>query len=231
MAIIVLAGGQSRRMGQDKALLPLAGRPMLAWVIRRLGAAGLPVLVVTRPGREQELQEHILLWLEADRPQTAVPAGGVGVAVRVVADRFSGRGPLGGIHAGLEAAGDGFHLVAACDQPLLTGQLARFLLERAWQSQRAGQGIVDAVVVRSGGRVEVLPAVLHHRCAQTAERLLARTVRPSLRDLLGALRQVCVEAWELEPMGKPELLLWNVNRPEDVAVALRHLGDTRPGHS
>jgi len=47
---VVLAGGASKRMGQDKALVEVAGRPMISWVIDALGAVTDQVLVSGRPG-------------------------------------------------------------------------------------------------------------------------------------------------------------------------------------
>ena len=79
---IVLCGGQSRRMGRPKAWLPFAGEVMLPRVVRLLGEAVAPVVVVAAPGQ--------------DVPP--LPAG-----VEVVRDEEEGRGPLQGLAAGLAA--------------------------------------------------------------------------------------------------------------------------------
>ncbi len=44
---VMLAGGKSRRFGQSKAFVPLAGEPLASWGVRALQAAGLPVGVVS----------------------------------------------------------------------------------------------------------------------------------------------------------------------------------------
>jgi molybdopterin-guanine dinucleotide biosynthesis protein A len=49
---VVLAGGMSRRMGRPKALVPLGGKPLLAWPVEAAREAGLEVVVVAKAGSE-----------------------------------------------------------------------------------------------------------------------------------------------------------------------------------
>ena len=97
---IVLAGGMSRRMGTDKALLPIDGRPMIQSLIRSLIPVSRDIIVSLNDGeRQEELKQ-------------ALPAG-----VRVVYDERPGQGPLMGIYAGLKASETEVNLVVACDIP------------------------------------------------------------------------------------------------------------------
>lgn len=97
---IVLAGGTSRRMGRDKALLPIDGRPMIQSLILSLIAVSRDIIVSLSDGdRHEELKQ-------------ALPAG-----VRVVYDERPGQGPLMGIYAGLKASRTDLNLVIACDIP------------------------------------------------------------------------------------------------------------------
>src|SRR3989442_10156398 len=79
---IVLCGGESKRMGRPKAWLPIAGELMLPRVVRLLGEAVSPIVVVAAP--EQDLPP-----LPDD--------------VQIVRDEEKGRGPLQGLAAGLAA--------------------------------------------------------------------------------------------------------------------------------
>jgi molybdopterin-guanine dinucleotide biosynthesis protein A len=99
IAAIVLAGGESRRMGSDKSLLDWHGSTMLSRVTGILRRVADPVVVVTAPDRATE----------------------TGAGVEVAFDRASGRGPLEGIAAGLRAVGDRRQaaFVAAVDMPFL----------------------------------------------------------------------------------------------------------------
>src|SRR5687768_16956398 len=97
---VILCGGQSTRMGIDKTSLPFGTETMLQRVVRLLGEAVQPLVVVA--GRDQELP--------------ALPP-----SVLVTRDRRSGRGPLEGIAAGLSALAGKVNAtyVTSCDVPLL----------------------------------------------------------------------------------------------------------------
>jgi molybdenum cofactor guanylyltransferase len=108
---VILAGGQARRMGADKALVSLAGRPLLAHVLDRL----------------EPQVEGVLISANGD------PARFGGFGCDVVAD-VTPQGPLSGIHAALtRAAGLGAtHLVSSpVDTPFLPGDLVPRLLMAA----------------------------------------------------------------------------------------------------
>lgn len=116
----ILAGGASRRMGENKALLEVDGTPLVARVARVLRPLFANVIVITSD------------------PATARAAD-----VPAVPDAVEGRGPLGGLHAALS------HFAApafcvACDMPLLR---ADFI---AWQCAQLGvyQAVVPHLAER-----------------------------------------------------------------------------------
>jgi molybdenum cofactor guanylyltransferase len=91
---VVLAGGDSRRMGRDKALLPLAGKPMIAAIVDRLRLLFDDILI--SGGR---IEEYAFLNLE------------------VVPDRIPGQGPLMGLASSLPRTKNDLAFVLACDIP------------------------------------------------------------------------------------------------------------------
>jgi molybdopterin-guanine dinucleotide biosynthesis protein A len=105
-AVIVLAGGRSRRMGRDKASLPFGEETLLDRVVRTAREVVGQVVVVAREGQE----------LPGDFPVVA-------------RDPAEGLGPLAGITAGLAATGAERAFVTACDTPFLTPAFIRFLLD------------------------------------------------------------------------------------------------------
>ncbi len=105
---IILAGGQSRRMGRDKALIAFEGRPIIAHVIDTLRELSDDVLVVSNRSAAYE-----------------------SFGIRIVPDADPPGGPLGGISAGLAAAQHDLAIVVACDMPFLNTQLLHSLVERA----------------------------------------------------------------------------------------------------
>lgn len=100
---LLLAGGQSRRMGRDKRALPFAGARFVDLVTRELGSY---------PER---------LFSVADSQEVPPPG------FTVVSDQRPGCGPLGGIVAGLEVCHCDALLAVACDMPLFRAGLARYL--------------------------------------------------------------------------------------------------------
>src|ERR1044072_8938910 len=61
LAAVVLAGGASRRMGRDKATMPVDGSTMVELVVSALSARGSPVFVIAAPGQPlPELQAEVL---------------------------------------------------------------------------------------------------------------------------------------------------------------------------
>jgi len=123
-------------------------------------------------------------------------------------DLVPGCGPLGGLHAALNAArGDALFLVA-CDMPFVTAALAAYLLTLA--------GDVDAVVPRTERGYHPLCAVYGRACLPAVERRLAER-RLKMLDLLHDLRVRDVTADDLGRFGNCDRLLANVNTPAEYA--------------
>ena len=197
---VVLAGGRSRRLGQDKALASFAGEPLLCRVIRRAaGAIGAgddeTVVVVGDAGRAG------VLPLDEKR--------------RWVADAFPGGGALGGIYTGVAAGGGEWSLVVACDMPFLSGRLLRYMA-----GQREGVDVVAPVI---GGRAEPMHAFYSRRCLPVIRRRLER----GELQISGFYDEVAVryitegEARQLDP----ELLsFFNINDAADLERARARAG-------
>lgn len=99
----VLAGGRSRRMGSDKALLEFRGETMLQTQVNKMRAAVGDCIVV---GRAE-----------------------AGEGVETIVDTYPGEGPLGGILTALAHTGD-WIIVLACDMPLVGEGTLRELVRR-----------------------------------------------------------------------------------------------------
>ena len=107
----VLAGGVSRRMGFDKARLPLGPERMVDRQIRLLRAICRSVSIIGPPDRFAD------------------------TGTQVYEDEIPGKGPLGGIHTGLRRARTEFSLFLSCDMPLMEERFLRYLCEQALASR------------------------------------------------------------------------------------------------
>ncbi len=201
ISVLILAGGRSRRMGQDKVWLPLDGVPMIERVVNRV----LPVAA------------EILFSANAPERFEAL-ARALPVPSRVVADLFPGAGPLAGIHAGLTAARHDLLLALAADMPFVSLALVRQMI-------RLAQGF-DAVAPQmphpETGELawEPLHALYRRSCAPAiAARLAAgeRRVFCFLQDV----RTRPLTPAEVAAVDPDARSFYNVNTPEDWQRALR----------
>jgi molybdopterin-guanine dinucleotide biosynthesis protein A len=151
--LLLLAGGESRRMGRPKALLEVGDETLIEFVCRRLRDGFDEILVSTnQPG--------------------ALPAA---LGARAVPDRLPGAGPLAGIEAGLAAARHEVVFTIACDMPYVDLPLARNLV-------RASRGF-DAAVPRVDGRPEPVCAAYRLRSLPALTKALDDGIRKAAEAL------------------------------------------------
>jgi len=182
---VVLAGGQSRRIGTDKALLPILGKPLIVRAVTTLAELSDDLLVVTSsPARYEEL----------------------GLPARIVADDRPGYGSLMGVYTGLKQARHPHALVVACDMPFLSLPLLRYMISLA-----AGH---DVVIPGVDDTLEPLHAIYGKGCLGPIERQLEAGERRIVRFLPEVIVRV-VGAAEIDRLDPQRLSFLNVNTPED----------------
>jgi molybdopterin-guanine dinucleotide biosynthesis protein A len=108
ISVAILAGGQSKRMGRDKAFLTVGDQLLIERVINRI----------------QRLTDD--LFVSTNSPEKYARFG-----LRCVVDVFPGKAALGGIYSALRAAQHPYVLVVACDMPLLNTALLQYLIDLA----------------------------------------------------------------------------------------------------
>jgi molybdopterin-guanine dinucleotide biosynthesis protein A len=104
MTGIVLAGGESRRMGRDKAFLTLDGIPLIEHVLRTLHGMFPRTIIVTNNPAAYALYDAVVVTDVVDKP-----------------------GPLTGIYSGLLHSTDEHNFLVACDMPFLNGGLISYM--------------------------------------------------------------------------------------------------------
>ena len=111
ITIAVQAGGKSSRMGEDKALIRLAGIPLIERVLTRIDGLADEILITTNhPGT--------LAYLN----------------LRMAGDEVPGAGSLHGLKTGLAAARGEIVLAISCDTPFVSRELLENLLSRAHEA-------------------------------------------------------------------------------------------------
>ena len=122
--LLVLAGGDSRRMGRPKAWIEVGDTVLLRYVVERLGPAFSEVMVSF--AEPEQIEQHI--------------------PYRVVFDRKRSAGPLAGLEAGLIGARHDVLFAVACDMPYVTAATAQLAV--------AAARTCDAAIPRHDGLFE-----------------------------------------------------------------------------
>lgn len=195
MSGVVLAGGESRRMGTDKRALPVDGEPLLRRVLMAVAAVA-GELVVVESARSPVPRELL-----------------TGFALRVARDEWPDAGPLAGIEAGLRATSAPVAVVVGTDAPWLQPALLRLLVDELGVHD-------DATAIASDRGLEPLLGVYRSRVSDVARALLLDGERRlgALLDKL-SVRAVDASVWRsVDPQGHS---LRNLNVPGDLRGSRR----------
>src|SRR5690349_22035126 len=190
LTICIQAGGQSSRMGEDKALKTFLGRPLIQRVVERLSSIADEVIVTT------------------NRPEDYSFLG-----LRLFPDLKPDRGALGGLYTAIASASNPIVAVVACDMPFAGPEL----LEAA--SKLLVHEDADVVIARSEEGYEPLHALYRREtCLPAIEtaidadqwKVIAWFPQVKVRVLTSD------EIGQYDPSG---LAFWNVNTPEEFSKA------------
>jgi molybdopterin-guanine dinucleotide biosynthesis protein A len=211
LTVCIQAGGQSSRMGEDKALKTFLGRPLIQRVIERLAPIADEVIVTTNN------PENYSFLNTSTRP-----IGHSVQRLRLISDLKPGRGALGGLYTAIASASHPFVAVVACDMPFASATF----LEAA--TRLMVQEEADVVIAREapqadqGGKSEGYEPL--HAVYRRA------TCLPAIEHAIDA-DQWKVIAWfpevkvrvlttdEIKQYDPTGLAFWNVNTPEEFAKA------------
>jgi molybdenum cofactor guanylyltransferase len=187
LSAFVLAGGKSTRMGRDKAFVEFEGQTLL---VRALQIARSVTADV---------------WIVGDAARFAAFAP-------VVEDVFRGCGPLGGIHAALQASTTELNLMLAVDVPFIPPELLQFMAAKA----RESKAIVT--VTQTQEKWQPLCAVYRREFADKAGKAL-RAGRYKIDALFETETTQVIGEKELSSAGFCAEMFRNLNTPEELAEA------------
>ncbi len=194
---LILAGGRSRRMGRDKALLPLGSETVLQRVHKVF--AGMCCRTVLVMGRASD-------W----SPQVSFD--------RVVRDQHADYGPLEGLRVGLQSLSEyEMVLVGTCDAPLVVPQVYRAMVDRL---ERQDQWDAAVPVVR--GQSYPLTAVYRTSVIERVSQMVDQQ-QLRVKDLLSSIQLRAISEAELRVLDPTLQTLRNINTQEEYASLLREL--------
>jgi molybdopterin-guanine dinucleotide biosynthesis protein A len=197
---VVLAGGQSRRMGTDKALLTFLGEPLVRRVASTLAEVCNEVMVVATDA--------------AALADVALPPG-----TRVLGDEVAFQGPLGGLATALGVACNEWVFACGVDMPFLCADVVRLLWGELTKADGGGtNGHIRMVIPVGDAGPEPLLALYRTDCLDVVRRALAEGAHKVV-DLAEHLDVLAVPVERLRAVDPELRTLVNVNTAEDLAGA------------
>ncbi|MBK7452072.1 MAG: molybdenum cofactor guanylyltransferase [Anaerolineales bacterium] len=190
LSVVIQAGGQSSRMGEDKALKPFLGKPLIQRVVERLSPITDEMIVTTNRPVDYEF-----------------------LKLRLVTDLKPGRGALGGLYTAIASASHPFVAVAACDMPFASQNF----FESAYRLIVKEEA--DVIIARTEEGYEPFHALYRREtCLPAIEaainedkwKVIAWFPQAKVREL---------SPDELKSFDPSGLCFWNVNTPEEFGKA------------
>jgi molybdopterin-guanine dinucleotide biosynthesis protein A len=187
VTLAILAGGNSERMGLNKAIIPFKGKMLVQRVIERLAGLADDVVVIA-----PRIQEYLSL------------------GVRIIEDITPGCGPLGGLYTAFHETKNPAVAVVACDMPFVSENLLIYEKVILFQEE------MDVVVPSSNNGLEPLHAIYRRsKCKKFAQEAL-RNNQLQLISWFPQVRVRVLSLDEVEPFDPDGLTFLNINTPEEL---------------
>jgi molybdopterin-guanine dinucleotide biosynthesis protein A len=188
--IVIQAGGESRRMGQDKALLPFLGQPLIERILKRISGLADEILVSTNnPGAFQFL------------------------GVPLYPDLVPDRGALGGLYTALRAASHPSVGIVACDMPFLNPDLLAFEREKLMETK------ADIVIPDTNSGLEPFHAVYRRSTCLGPVKSALDAGKWRVDAWFYQIKLLALTSEEMRLYDPHLVSFWNVNTPEDLLHA------------
>jgi molybdenum cofactor guanylyltransferase len=190
MTGIILAGGRANRMGGiNKAFIEVGGERLIDRTLRVYRTLFREIIISTNSPLE---------YLEFD--------------AQIVTDIYRGKGPLGGIHAGLLHSTCEQAFVSACDMPYLSAEFIGHMIGQT--------GDHDVVVPVTANGYESLHAIYSRKCLPVIESQIERNDL-KVSHLFGKFKTLEIPGEEIRRFDPDGNLFANLNRPDDLNEILR----------
>lgn len=202
---IILSGGQSRRMGQDKGLMSLNGTPMIIHTLEIVMDIVDEIVLVLRDNKQLGLYKKCVRDFKTQNHEHKTE-------IKMVTDIETDQGPLFGLYTGLSSIKSEGALVLPCDSPFISPYFVNKMFELIVESE------VQAMVpVWPDGSTEPLHSYYRKECIPVIQDRLQNGFR-NVKSLLDKINVAYIDVDTLDPDKKSFI---NLNRPEDVSGSLR----------
>ncbi|HEX2991014.1 MAG TPA: molybdenum cofactor guanylyltransferase [Anaerolineales bacterium] len=190
LTVCIQAGGRSSRMGEDKALKPFLGRPLIQRVVDRLSPVADEVIVTT------------------NRPEDYAFLG-----LRLLPDLKPDRGPLGGLYTAIASASHPLVAVVACDMPFASALLIE-ASARLMDREEA-----DVIIARTEEGYEPFHALYRRETCLPAIEAAIQADQWKVIAWFPHVKVRILTTDEIQQYDPAGLAFWNVNTPEEFIQA------------
>ncbi len=192
LSIAIQAGGESRRMRQDKALIPFLGQPLIARVLQRVASIADELLVTTNTPQPYQF-----------------------LNVPVFMDLAPGRGALGGLYTALSVARHSMVAVVACDMPFVNPELLAAERQEMLDTQ------VDVVIPVTSDGMQPFHAVYRRETCLPYVQWALEASHWRVDAWFEQVNVYQFSETEIRKYDPTLLCLLNVNTPEELETAER----------
>jgi molybdopterin-guanine dinucleotide biosynthesis protein A len=196
-SFILLCGGKSRRMGQDKGSMSLNGKPIIIHVIKNIIAVADEIIVVLRDKNQVNNYNKIFDQLQSNRSK-----------LHIFTDILNDKGPLAGILTGLENITSDKAMVVPCDSPFVSKDFVNKMF------LYSNEPNFDAFVPKwPDGRLEPLHSIYKKDLKSNILKLLKEDIR-DVKSLIMELNVKYIDVGSLDDTGRS---FFNINRMDDIS--------------
>ena len=197
-SFIVLCGGRSTRMGQDKGSLNIHGKPMIIHVIETLAMVADEIVIVLHDENQVDDYKQLFDLLSSNNK----------TKLKICTDILKDQGPLAGILTGLKNIKSDKAMIIPCDSPFVT----EFFVNKMFSFSKKGN--FEAFVPRwSNGDLEPLHSIYNKDLQPVIQKLLNKHIR-DVKSLIDKLKVKYIDAESLDGTGRSFV---NINRADDVS--------------
>ena len=196
-SFILLCGGRSRRMGQDKGSMSLNGKPMIIHVLETLTTVADEIIVVLRNKDQVDKYNKIFHQLLSDKTN-----------IHIVTDTLKDRGPLEGILTGLNNVSSDKAMVVPCDSPFVSENFVNKMFLYSNESN------FDAFVPKwPDNNLEPLHSI--YKKDITSE--ILKLLKDDIRDVKSLLMELNVKYIDVDSLDDTGRSFFNINRIDDIS--------------
>ena len=196
--VLVLAGGRSQRIGENKCFMTLEDKALITHVVSKAQLIAEGVVVVINRNDD------------TSRYSSVLP-----VTVNIVKDTFVDKGPLVGIISGMKKMASKYVAIVPCDSPFIEIEVYKFLFEKVYGSDAA-------IPTWPNGYIESLHSVYMTNSAVRAGEEALDNGELSILDMIKRLqRVVAVPMHEIKRFDPQLLTFFNINTIRDFEMAKR----------